>query len=69
MPEKVYDVFRVSHPIHILLAKTMDTEWFEATCIINLREERKNFNMKQAEIEKPHKLLLLFFKGKTKVKK
>lgn len=42
MPEKVYDVFWVSHPIHVLLAKTMDTKWFEATCIINLREERKN---------------------------
>lgn len=55
VPEKVYDVFWVSHPIHVLLAKTMDTEWFEATCIINLREERKNLNMKQTEIEKAHK--------------
>jgi len=46
----------------------MDTEWFEATCIINLREEKKHLNMKQPETEKPHKTSLLSFKGKIKEK-
>lgn len=37
--EEVYDVFWVSHLIHVLLAKTKDAEWLKATCIINLRED------------------------------
>lgn len=41
-PEEVYNVFWVSHPVHVLLAETMDTEWFKATCIINLSEQRTN---------------------------
>lgn len=40
--EEVYDVFGISHLIHVLLAKTKDAEWLKATCIINLREDWKN---------------------------
>lgn len=69
MPEKVYDVFWVSHPVHVLLAETMDTEWFKATCIINLREESTNFNMKQTETEKPHNSKQICYASKEKIRR
>lgn len=67
MPEKVYDVFWVSHPMHVLLAETMDTERFKATCIINLSEERTNLNMKQKEAEKPHNSKQICYASKEKI--
>lgn len=66
MPEKVYDVFWVSHPVHVLLAETMDAEWFKATCIINLNAERTNLNMKQTEMEKPHNSEQICYASKEK---
>lgn len=41
MSEKMYDVLWVGHPIHVLLAETMDDEWLKATRVINLSEDRK----------------------------
>lgn len=67
MSEKVYDVFWVSHPVHVLLAETMDTEWFKATCIINLSEERTNLNMKQTETEKSHNSEQIHYASKENI--
>lgn len=66
-PEKVYDVFRVSHPMHVLLAETMDTERFKATCIINLSEKRTNLNMNQTETEKPRNSKQICYASKEKI--